>query len=183
MTKMRIEKITAGITILAVIVAGTWAIATRTIDSKKEAMDDQLKQLQGQVQELQNLDPSFAEAGSPTRDVQGTQLESSDYSLVFIALEDGDTVPQFIDVQYSQVGNIPSEMHTILVVQDPLGQFWSWGNVYPKLSKRIQVGIPEDSGATFHIGLLVTGQDFPINKPKRGLPNHAHFQSIEIRRE
>ena len=96
---------------------------------------------------------------------------------------DGSRVSNFIDVNYSLNGDLPSGYQAILVVRDPIGQYWSWGSSSSGRHYRVQIGTAADSGSEFEIGVLITNQEFPLGRPRQNLPGGIAYESITVRRE
>jgi len=89
-------------------------------------------------------------------------------------------VSQLIDVKYSVSGKIPPGYRALLVTQDPLGQYWSWGSSPAGVHRRVQMGVAEDVGLEFNIFVLITNEVFPINQPRRSLPSALFRRSISV---
>ncbi len=179
---MKLEKVATIIGVVSVIVAAIWAVATRTIDSETRTLEVKLVSLKNKIDDLENktvaLEPNITILPPETNSYEGAY--ENEHSVVFLTPKDGETVKGYIDVSYSVEGDIPSGYHVILVVQDPIGQYWSWGKVTAELPKRIQVGVEKDEGKGFNILLLVTNLTFPISQPRYDLPNHISVSRIHV---
>jgi hypothetical protein len=94
--------------------------------------------------------------------------------------KDGELVDQFVNVSYQ--GGDAGRTRRLLVVRDPIGQYWNWGRIAAGEVRRVQLGLPEqDRGRPFEIGILTTEESIAI-----GVPNHQRpsgpFTSVTVRR-
>lgn len=72
----------------------------------------------------------------------------------------GALVKQFDQFEYKLSGQQRGRFPTLLI-QDPLGQIWSWGVVRPKQPITVQFGLRHDSGKQFHLGVLFANKEIP----------------------
>jgi hypothetical protein len=100
----------------------------------------------------------------------------------FIAPQMGERVPQFVDVHYKIRTPLPSDQRVVLLVRDPLGQYWSWGTAPTGLQRRVQIGVAEDTGKEFELVLLLTNTTIPLGTPFQMLPSGTVAQAITIQR-
>ena len=103
-------------------------------------------------------------------------------SVTFRQPKNGAQVPQFVDVEYAIVGTVPTSYRAILVVRDPLGQYWSWGTSTSGRHVRVQIGVAEDCGRQFEIGVLVTDRGLPFGQSLRVLPEGIAYEIISVTR-
>lgn len=181
-------KLLAGALALTAAVAGaTFAVSRLATESYVNALQLQVVQLDRRVHELQ------AELGS-RRQPPGETTGSSEplprpddsreqrLSISFSQPRNGAQVSQFIDVEYAIADTVPTGYRAILLVRDPLGQYWSWGTSTSGLHVRVQIGVAEDSGRQFEIGVLVTDREVPFGQPRRSLPEGIAYESISVTR-
>lgn len=174
MNNWRIEKIAAAVGVLAIGATVVWTIAT--LVTKQDNIEEKVKELQAREPSVTKTAPnilSFKSAAPNDGSLEG-------YRLAFNSPVDGAMVPQYVKVNYSLAGKIPNGTNIILVVRDPLGQYWSWGKLKSEESVQVQLGVHRDKGATFQILLMVTNQDFPVNQPRQVLPEHVFLHSISV---
>lgn len=124
---------------------------------------------------LENISPSAGGMES-----QGSQ---SIVDITFIRPRHREAVPSPVNVEYRVEGRIPQGYHPVLLVRDPLGQYWSWGASPSHRHIGVQIGVVEDSGKDFEIGVLVTKTQIPLNQPRRTLPPGLVFRSIVVTRQ
>ncbi len=91
-----------------------------------------------------------------------------------------DTVDQYADVSYFVTPEPAAPCKVMLVVRDPLGQFWSWGTTRGSDSRRIQIGSSSDAGASFQIGLLITKANVPYGQPLSQRPPGVLYRTISV---
>ncbi len=111
---------------------------------------------------------------SKTTDVEALSIE-------VISPKDGESVTQFTDIHYLVNGQIPEDYNVILAVCDPIGQWWSWGEISGRnVYHRVQLGVDIDRGKPFEIRVIVTDEEFPINQPRRILPVAIASESVKV---
>jgi len=186
MTFISIEKIAAVVAIIAVVVGATWTVATRTTESEQRIMLENIKKLEREIVDINKIKSSETiQAQLDTQENIPDKIgdnNDENYSLKFTQPQDGEIVQQASNISYSLSGNIPEGSHVVLIIKDPLRQYWSWGQLRPNEVKRVQLGIARDTGEEFTIGLLVTEQEFPVNQPTYELPKHSSFTKIDVKR-
>lgn len=100
----------------------------------------------------------------------------------FIRPQNSERVPQFTDVEYRVDGSIPQGYIEVLLVQDPLGQYWSWET--PTGHRRtVQIGVSEDRDKEFILIVLITNQQIPKGIPYQSLPQGIYHKSITVIRQ
>lgn len=189
MARPRIETIAAGFAILAAVVGATWTVAVRTDEAEKRALRREVDQLKAEIARrdspgIERLGPPVpAKApgviSAPEEADRGAQ---HGFRLAILTPNEGDEVDAFTTVTYQLTGALPNGVSIILFLQDPTGQYWSWGKLNPRQERRVQIGISRDSGLTFQIGLLATDQPFPQDDPRDELPRHIAYEYITVRR-
>jgi hypothetical protein len=122
-------------------------------------------------------------AGKAVHIIPSAAASPENDAVTITSPSNGSKVPNFIDVAYSLNGDLPSGYKAILVVRDPIGQYWSWGSSSSGRHYRVQIGTSVDSGREFEIGVLITNQEFPLGKPRQKLPGGIAYESITVRRE
>jgi hypothetical protein len=110
-------------------------------------------------------------------------FKDKDIDIIFNLPKNGDTVPQFSDVEYELKGQLPKGYIPVLYIRDPLGQHWSWGVTYSGSRKRVQYGVLESSGEEFEVGILITNTETPFGQPMRILPKGIAYESVVVKRE
>lgn len=96
--------------------------------------------------------------------------------------QNGDMVSQFSDVEYRLKGELPEGYEPVLLIRDPLGQYWSWGITPSGSRKRVQFGVAEDSGREFEVGILITNVEIPLGQPTQILPKGIVYESVVVKR-
>jgi hypothetical protein len=89
-------------------------------------------------------------------------------------------VEKFITVRFAIQGSLPARVRPLLVVRDPLGQWWSWGISKTDTFEKIQIGIDRDSGDSFEIRVILTDEDFPRDQPRPNLPRSIGSDSVIV---
>jgi hypothetical protein len=100
----------------------------------------------------------------------------------FIRPQQGDYVSQHTDVEYRINGSIPQGYREVLLVQNPLGQYWSWGATIDH-RQAIQLSVVEDRGRRFNIVVLITNQDIPKGITYQNLSQGIYHKSITVTRQ
>ena len=95
----------------------------------------------------------------------------------------GAVVGQFVDVEYAITGRLPVGTRGILVIQDPIDQWWVWGALNPKERRRVQIGLAEDSGRVFDVGIVFTADPPVIGRPLQQRPPGVAYTSVTVTRE
>ena len=111
-----------------------------------------------------------------------TNNGNENININFIRPQNGAHVPQFSDVEYQIRGSIPSGYRDVLFVQDPLGQYWSWGTPAGRM-RTIQFGVEEDGGKQFRIIVLITDREIPFGRKYQDLPSNIQHSSITVIRQ
>lgn len=91
-------------------------------------------------------------------------------------------VGQYADVVFEEVGQDRAGLHRVLLVRDPIGQYWSWGLVAPGERKRVQLGEVEDRGQPFEIGILTAPAAPPRGRPLQERPTGPYVSVTVTRR-
>jgi hypothetical protein len=171
------------------MVLGIWKCAQdiREATAQKKRDEEEREQLRMILDTVRDLsktarDPETAKQfeGIATR-LEPLTDKGHKLKVTFLEPPDGAIVDPFDTVRYTISGEVPSGYTPILVVRDPLGQFWSWGSSSSH-THGVQFGVADDSGQQFDIGVLITDQEFPLNSPRRDLPRNIHYESISVRR-
>jgi hypothetical protein len=71
--------------------------------------------------------------------------------IVFVRPSAGDLVSLFADVEYEVRRPIPKGYRALLLVRDPLGQYWSWGSAPSGTRRRVQFGVLDDTGKDYEV--------------------------------
>ena len=103
-------------------------------------------------------------------------------AVVFLEPRDGSLVDQFVDVVYRVDGPRASGKPALLLVRDPLGQYWAWGTISAGEHRRVQLGGPDDGGERFEIGLVLTTETIPRGVPTQQRPQGEYFSVSVTRR-
>jgi hypothetical protein len=98
-------------------------------------------------------------------------------------LSPNNTVSQFADVKYELTGTLPLGFKSILVVRDPLGNWWSWGTTDSSTYYSVQFGVDIDRGKQFELRIIVSDDDFPLNQPRRTLPQSIASSAVVLTRQ
>ena len=168
------QLLSAGFTL--VLVSGGVAFSVARI------LDDSLI-TQYQLQTAQ-LDRAYVEcrdelASSRVRSTPNQMASSGPY-IGFQTPRDRDSVPQFVEVEYGVRRELPARYAPVLLVKDPLGQYWSWGVGDAGYHARVQVGLGTDVGRTFEIGVLITNEDLPRGVPMGRRPPGLAYEAITV---
>ncbi len=177
----------AAVFALAVAVAGgTFALVTYAKEAEIGAYRLKMEMLDRRVVELERrlaaqLPHEPTNSGS---DTHTSPTSSGDaLSIELIRPKDGESVPQFADVRYRVHGVIPENYKAILVVRDPLDQWWSWGASESGIYYNVQFGVSVDRGQSFEVKVIVTNEEFPRNQVIRSLPRAIKSESISVIRD
>lgn len=106
-----------------------------------------------------------------------------DYQIIIDMPKNNEEVKQFTDVKFHVNGHLPNGYKPILLIRDPLGQYWSWGASITGRRKRVQIGMPEDYGKEFEIVILITDKTIPLGKPTQLLPPGFYYESVIVIRK
>ena len=101
-------------------------------------------------------------------------------ALNIISPQNGSIVPNYIDVSYTIERAIPAGYSAFLVVQDPVGQYWSWGSSPTGKHRNVQIGTLKDSGKRFEIGVIITNVKLEVGDVYQTLPEHLTYQAITV---
>lgn len=182
-----IQLITGAFALVATVAGATFAIVNLATSSHISALQLQVITLDKRVQELQaeldtrhtaSTQPSFLEHSQQPM----PETESSQLTIIFVQPREGISVPQFTDIEYSVRGSLPQRYGPVLVIRDPLGQYWSWGTSATGRHSRVQIGVASDSGLQFEIGVLITNREFPLGQPTMVLPEGLLYRAITVTR-
>lgn len=92
------------------------------------------------------------------------------------------TVSYKVDVKCKVDGQIPKGAKAMLLVKDPLGQYWAWGPPGDNTFKDVLIGNSDDSGKEFEIILLITSEDIKTNTAYKSVPDSHYRSSIKVKR-
>lgn len=118
----------------------------------------------------------------PQPPLQNPSNNNLNLMIEFVRPRQGDYVPQFADVEYRVDGSIPAGYREVLLVEDLLGQYWSWGTLTGR-QRRVQIGEAEDSGKQFTLIVLITNQEIRLGVPYQSLPEGIYQSSITVTRQ
>jgi hypothetical protein len=164
----------ACLSIICIVAGATYTITKLATDSYVGVLLLQTSQLDRRVQELQQQ--VVRNSGAPSKD----RHEEETLDLIFVEPRADAKVDQFTDVLFSLKGKIPTGYQPILVVRDPLGQYWSWGPSTGGRIPRVQMGVTTDSGQRLEIGVIITNADMPRGRPIPELPRNIFYKSINV---
>src|SRR5688500_16877161 len=111
---------TAGATFQLVAYAKESEIATYKVASQMQ--ERRIEQLEKRVDACESLKDKSA-VTKPQHEVDPKAI-----SIRIMSPSNGGTVKQFDDVKAVINGRLPNGYRAMLVVRDPLGQWWSWGS-------------------------------------------------------
>ena len=64
----------------------------------------------------------------------------------------GSIVDPITDIEFSINGTLPKNVYPLLVIRDPLGQWWAWGtSTNTNTFRKIKIGEKNDSEESFEI--------------------------------
>jgi len=175
----------AGLFALTASVAGaTFALVTYAKEAevaayrlRAEMQDRRLIEIEKRL----NVDAASAPTPSSAAVAQAPDGTSSDISVQI--LSPTRTVPQFADVKFSLTGRLPAGYKPMLVVRDPIGQWWPWGTTESSTYNSIQFGVDVDRGKQFEIRIVITNEELPLNQPRRSLPKGLAFGASVVTRQ
>lgn len=144
---------------------------------KIEMQDRRIVELEGRLNEKHAQTPHVA---TPRID----QAQGSEPGVVSAhILSPLKTVQQFADVRFTLAGELPDGFKPVLVVRDPLGNWWSWGTTDSSTYYSVQFGTDIDRGKQFEIRVIVSDEDFPPNQPRRSLPKSIASSAVVVTRQ
>lgn len=182
MINLKPRQLIGGLIAIALVVAiSTFYITKFATNDAINMSSEQVSVLSEKINKLQaeldkrevDLDPSLA-----TRPANNDSIT--------IAIDEpmeNSSVKQFISVRYVIKGNVPKNHRPVLVIRDPLGQYWSWGTSSSGIFRRVQIGVTTDNGRKFEIGILVTDKIFPMGSPRMSLPKGIAYTSVFVVRK
>ena len=182
------QQLLAGAFALVLAVAGaTFAIVKLATDNYVSVLQLQTVQLDSRVRQLQErldvvLSTHEGSAGVSAPVPEQAPSDRRPISISFKQPMDAAQVADFIDVEYSVVGDLPGGSHPVLFVKDPLGQYWSWGTSRTGRHIGVQIGVATDKGRQFEVLVLVTNQDVAFGQVSRALPESVVEASITVTR-
>jgi hypothetical protein len=105
----------------------------------------------------------------------GSTPPPSSLSVNISSPQDGSAVFSPVDVSFTVTGTIPEGFNPVVLVGDPLGQFWSWLHVQDQgngkwFLSRVTLGNEEDCGKSFELHVVITNETVPVGQPTN-LPN------------
>lgn len=184
MSELPWKQVLAAAFALAVAVAGgTFALVTYAKEAEIAAYRLKIEMLDRRAVELERrlADQIPHESPNSSLDEHTTLTPSGDaLSIEVISPKDGELVPQFADVRYRVHGVVPKDYKAILVVRDPLGQWWSWGASESGVYYNVQFGLNVDRGQPFEVNVIVTDEEFPRDQPRRSLPRAIESESVSV---
>lgn len=95
----------------------------------------------------------------------------------------GTIVDPVTNIEFSINGTLPRNVHPLLVIRDPYGQWWSWGTSKTNLFENIKIGEKHDSKESFEIRVILTDEEFRTNEPHFDLPRFIASDSIIVIRK
>jgi hypothetical protein len=173
---------------IAMAVSGATFAATRlACDSLVASLRLQVEVLDRRLTEVMNQPvastKSTPPAVNPAAAAEVTARAPADLSVQFLSPKDGDTVSQFTDVAFKVSGRLPPGHRAILLIRDPIGQYWSWGSVSSDKHPRVQIGTADDAGREFELGVLVVADELPVGRPTTARPAGYFYSHITIKRK
>jgi len=107
----------------------------------------------------------------------------------FIQPQDGNLVPQFIDVKFEVSGPISSGYKPWLVITDPIGQLWAWevlpnppGQTVSWIVRQAMIGVlHQDVGKEFYLTVVITDEEVEVGAPLSRMPGGPWGQ-VSVRR-
>jgi len=96
--------------------------------------------------------------------------------------EDGDSVGQFVVVEYRVHGELQGGYDPIVLVRGPDGPYHSWGTFSSGLHLRVQIGTEVDAGEEFEIGVLVTDEQIEKDEVRQRRPAGIEYDSVTVTR-
>jgi hypothetical protein len=94
----------------------------------------------------------------------------------------GNRVDLFTDVQPTFTGELEPGCQLVLLVRDPLGQYWSWSAIAQNEKRNVQIGGAGDRDQQFEIVAFVTHDVPPRGRPMTTLPNGLSVSSLTLTR-
>jgi hypothetical protein len=173
----------AGALALITATAGsTFAIVRLATESHSSALQLQAAQLDTRVRELQAEIQRRQLVTVPAASNSTEPPPDAGLSVALRSPQAESEVPQFIDVRYDVRGPMPAGYNALLIVKDPLGQYWSFGSSQTGVQSQVQIGLASDEGRRFEVGVLITREKVPTNRPLTTLPSALIYESVHVKR-
>ena len=181
------NKLFAGAFTLSVAMAGgVYSVVTYAKQSEIHAYQLKIEMLDRRVVELEReiAKVKTVRLDSKSDGIINAQNETNGLPSVYISSpKSQEVVSQFTDVRFDTTDKLSKGYKIILVIRDPIGQWWSWGQSESGLYPNVQFGTSVDKGQSFEIGVIVTKDGFPKGQPRRSLPTYTSSDFITVVRE
>ncbi len=145
-----------------------------------------IESLERRVQELEKRLELCLRASDRQTINENAKLRSSAINATYVKIiepNSGNLAEKYIIVRFSVQGDLPAGVKPLLVVRDPIGQWWSWGTSNSGLFQNVQLGVDRDSGESFEIRVLLTDENFERDKPQPNLPRAIASDSVIVIRK
>ena len=167
--------------LLVAVAGGAFTICKFAKDGEVAEYKLHISSLERQVQEFEKLLELCLKASN-----RQTVHENPDVNATFVKIiepNSGSLVEKLNTRRFAVHGSLPAGVEPLLVVRDPVGQWWSWGKSNTGVFNRVQIGADRDSGESFEIRLLLTDEDFAKNQPRPNLPESIASDSVIVVRK
>lgn len=100
--------------------------------------------------------------------------------------QNGATVPSPIDLYFTVSGTIPAGYKPVVVVEDPLGQYWAWLHVQDLgggnwLLPGVTLGNANNGGQSFTVYVVITNENVPATQILT-IPGNIAMQGVTVQR-
>ena len=155
----------------------TAELKVATANLRAELQDRRVAELERLVQSSRAPAPTLAQS----RPQPSAPQERGSIQLQIHSPSNQSAVGAFADVKVTlNEAATPRGHQVVLVVRDPIGQWWSWGTSASNTWSAIQIGVAADSGRSFEIRALLTDVRLPVGGPLRDLPHALAQASITV---
>ena len=177
----------SGVFVLIVTVAGgSFTLCKFAKDGEVAEYKLRIQSLERRVQELEKRLELCLKASDRQTGKGQTKIANHDVNATFVKILEpisGSLVEKFIPVRFSVQGKVPNGVKPLLVVRDPIGQWWSWGTSDSGEFPKVEIGVDRDPGESFEIRILLTDEDFTRNQPHTNLPRSIASDSVIVIRK
>lgn len=187
MLKISWPQFLSGVFVLIVTVAGgSFTVCKFAKDGEVAEYRLRIGSLERRVQELEKRLELCLKASNRQTVNKQTRISNPVINAPFVKIiepKSGSLVEKFNTIRFSVHGSLPTGVQPLLLVRDPLGQWWSWGKSNTGEFSRVQIGVDQDKGESFEIRLLLTEEELPRNQPHPDLPRSIASDSVIVIRK
>ena len=162
--------------LIPLVIGATFCLTKLSYDNLISSYQLKISMMDRQLNEYSNLQQN-------NYNKEQTSIDSveSNIDIEFINPKNNSRINQFTDIQYRIHGKIPNNYRPVLLIRDPLGQYWSWGTA--KEFKSVQIGQNTDVGRQFELVILITNNEISLGQPSQTLPKGIFHKSIRVLRK